>query len=457
MQPGTDTPDETAQAAVDGFIKQLDEHYGTADVVIGRLFLGMFLRGSFLAELVLDQTGRVPIDLVTPDPWSVRFRWREDPARGPVQQLCQWQKGTLVDLDRQTIRYVPVDAMPGSPYGRPLVAPALFVSLFLLVMLHDLRRVIQQQGYPRLDIEIVSDVVRQEIPEDIRSNPTAVNRWLTDIFTQITTAYSALPPDATYIHDSKVKINRPVGTVDASSLGGIDAIISGLERMSVRALKTMPFLLGLSETTTETQANRQYEAYIQGIKAIQHYAETPLSRLLTLALQAQGIIATVTITFAENRAAEMLRDAQVQKLTQDIATVGYEAGHISQDEAADMVFGHPAEEPEPRPSAAPVEPPGATEPQDPNDVEPEPGANRASDSAPRPAARRLRSERQSIRALFQPTGDLTLPPIPDPDITDDDLARAVATWDTLMPARYDGLLDAEPLTSEPVTPNGKES
>ena len=263
---------------------------------------------------------------MTPDPWSVRFRWREDPARGPVQQLCQWQKGTLVDLDRQTIRYVPVDAMPGSPYGRPLVAPALFVSLFLLVMLHDLRRVIQQQGYPRLDIEIVSDVVRQEIPEDIRSNPTAVNRWLTDIFTQITTAYSALPPDATYIHDSKVKINRPVGTVDASSLGGIDAIISGLERMSVRALKTMPFLLGLSETTTETQANRQYEAYIQGIKAIQHYAETPLSRLLTLALQAQGIIATVTITFAENRAAEMLRDAQVQKLTQDIATVGYEAG-----------------------------------------------------------------------------------------------------------------------------------
>src|SRR5690606_28043428 len=132
----------------------LDDHYGSVDIVFGRLFMSAFLRGALFAELVLDSGGRVPVDLATPDPISVRFRRVQDPQRGPIWQPGQWQGGEFVPLDRPTVRYTPVDPFPGSPYGRPLAAPSLFTTLFLLAMLHDIRRVVQQQGYPRLDISL---------------------------------------------------------------------------------------------------------------------------------------------------------------------------------------------------------------------------------------------------------------------------------------------------------------
>lgn len=432
LRPGTDEADPAAQLALDAFIGTLDELYGAIDVTIGRLFLGMFLRGAFLAELVLDAAGRLPVDLVTPDPWCVRFRWREDAVRGRVQQLCQWQGGRLVDLDRATIRYVPVDPMPGSPYGRPLVAPSLFVALFLLVTLHDLRRVIQQQGYPRLDVEIVSEEVRAQMPVDIREDPVAVQTWLTDVWTQITAAIRALEPDDTYVHDSKVKMNRPIGTVDSSSLGGVQAVIEGLERMCVRALKTMPFLMSLSQASSEATSNREWEAHLQGVKAIQHYAETPLSRLFTLALQAQGIVATVRVRFAENRASERQRDALSEQTEIANARAKYDAGWTSQDEASQEITGRAADVPEPRAPAAGA---GTTQPATTN---PDPGSARS-----QPAQQRDR------RAKLVPLGhDQPFDSLPDVTITDDDMDRAVDVWNERMPPRVNGLLAATVVNGE---------
>lgn len=346
LRPGTEEEDPRAQAALDDFLASLGEVYGTLDVVIGRLFLGLFLRGAFLAELILDAAGRVPIDLATPDPWSIRFRTVVDPVRGPVWQLVQWQGGSApVPLDRPTIRYVPVDPFPTSPYGRPLVSPALFISLFLLAMLHDLRRVVQQQGYPRIDLEIDQAAIRAALPNLSDADFTTYMQAAVD---QIQSGYAALEPDDAYIHVNWVKVNKPVGTVDATSLGGIGAVIDTLERMVVKALKTTPLLQALNAATSEATANREWEAHLQSIKAIQHYVETPLGKLFALALQVQGIAATVRVEFAENRASEMQRDALTEQTRIANARAKYDNGWLSHDEAAQEVTGHAADVPEPR-------------------------------------------------------------------------------------------------------------
>jgi hypothetical protein len=136
-------------------------------------------------------------------------------------------------------------------------------------------------------------------------------------------------------------VNRPVGTVDAN-LAGLDSIITMLERMAVRALKTMPLMLGITETTGDIQSNRQFEAYSAGIRSIQHYAETMLGRLFTLALEAQGIQADVEFEFAEFRASEELRDAQTEQLKILNEKEKVNAGWIDNDEAAETITGHKA-------------------------------------------------------------------------------------------------------------------
>jgi hypothetical protein len=424
LRPGTDEQDPVAQAALDAWVAQLGDLYGSPDVVLNRLFISAWMRGAVLAELVLDEAGRAPVDFATPDPYWIRFQRISDPVRGTVHQLGQFQGGRFVPLDRPTITYIPVDPVPGVPYGRSLVAPALFTALFLIGILHDLRRVVSQQGYPRPDIEIDLEVLSKQMPSELQGDPTAQQVWLQGIVDAVSTAYGSLEPDDAYVHTSVVRLNKPMGTVDAASLGGLDAIIQALERMAVRALKTAPFMMAMTQSTTETQANRQWEQHLQGIKSIQHLVEAVVQRLGTIVLQVQGIVATVEMRFAENRAAELLRDAQVDVLKLNYATGAYTAGFLSQDEASQYAAGKNADVPEPRATIAAIAQPTVP----PNTVNPDPGANRSA---------------RSRRARLVPKGaDRPFEPIPASTLGEDDGDRLAELWDDSVDAKHAGMLRA---------------
>lgn len=343
---GKKTPYARGQAAIDAFLDKLDDNYGAVDIVFGRLFMSAFLRGALFMELVLDEAGRNPVDLVTPDPITVRFKRVDDPQRGPVWKPGQWQQGQFVLLDRPTVRYTPVDPFPDSPYGRPLAASTLFVSLFLLAMLHDIRRVVQQQGYPRIDLSIDSEKLAT-ILDQYTDDPDAYEAKVTEIVQQVIDAYAQLEPDDAYVHTDVTTVNRPVGAVDSSSLGAVDTLIAALERMATRALKSMPLMMGIKEGSSDTDSNRQWEIFVAGLKSIQHYAETMLERLLTLALEAQGIQAKVEFRFAELRAAEELRDQQVMTMKIANAERIRNNNWWTQDQASEYVTGEPAVGPAP--------------------------------------------------------------------------------------------------------------
>lgn len=355
------------QQALDDFLNVLKERYGSVDIIIGRLFLSAFLRGALFAELVLNAAGTMPLDIATPDPSTARWRQQVDPELGPIYQLGQWQRGGFVPLDRPTIRYLPIDSLPGHPEGRAIAAPALFCAVFELAMLHDIRRVIQQQGYPRIDISVVMERLRANMPPAAANDAAQLRAWVQETIHQVEEVYCGLEPDDAYVHTDDVQVNRPVGAVDSSSLGAITGIIEALERMLVRALKSMPLLLATNQTGTETQSNREWEVYAAGIKAIQHLAEGLLEHLCTLALRAQGIPAVVQWRFAELRAAELLRDAQSEALRIANARAKYDNGWESQDEASNEVVGHDADVDAPR---APIQATGITTPN------PEPGSNK---------------------------------------------------------------------------------
>lgn len=375
-RPGKqDTPYPEAQAALDTFLDRLDDLYGSVDVVFNRLFLGAWLRGAFLAELVLVQGQDAPVDLATPDPATARFKLADDPLRGKVWQLGQLQPFAaleraagrtaapplpaaatgmgFVPLDVATVRYVPVDPFPGSPYGRPLVSPALFTTLFLLGLLHDLRRVVAQQGYPRLDISIALDRLKATMPAAMQEDAALFREWVAGSIAEVQAILRSLQPDDTYVHTDVNTVNRPVGAIDASVMGGAVELIDRLEAQATRALKSSPLLMGDTGRVSEAAANRLWEAHLQGIKSLQHLAEGMLERLFGLALQWQGYAATVQLRFAENRASEEGRDAITlhQKIVN--AALMYARGWVDQDEAAQMVVGHAPDQPEPRiPTAA---------------------------------------------------------------------------------------------------------
>jgi hypothetical protein len=379
FKPGTETVDKQGTALVKEFLATLEGLYGSVDIPINRLFVNTFLRGGMIAELVLDKSGRKPIDLAVPDARWIYFRRLQDPERGFVWQPYQYQGAQQVPLDKPTIRYVPLDPFPGSPYGRSIMAPALFLAIFSIGLLHDLRRVVAQQGYPRLDVAISIEKLLAAMPPDQSQDLESRRNWLNSVVAEVEKNFNQLEPDDAYCHTDVVTLGRPVGTVDASSLGAIDGLLAALDRLSSRSLKSTPLMMGLTEGMSEANANRHAEAYAAGIKAVQHPTESLLGYLFTLALQAQGRQATVQVRFAELRASEMLRDSQTEALKLKNAALAYALGYVDMNTAANMALGVPkADQQEPRiPTAGIQGGGGGAGNLNPDAVQPEPGVNRS--------------------------------------------------------------------------------
>jgi hypothetical protein len=285
VRPGSDKPDERATAVLKQFLTSLPGPYDVPlrvpfDTIVNQLFMGAFLRGAFMAELVLDENGRLPLNIATPDPYSARFKKMKHPQLGTVWQLGQYQGQQWTPLDRPTVRYVPIDPAPGRPYGRAIVSPALHTTLFLIGILHDLRRVVAQQGWPRINLEVDFEALAEMAPDDSKPGTEGFEEWVTAVIAEIETVYASLEPDDAYVHANTIKVNGSVGTLGAQALGMIDTLITKLERMAARAMKQMPLLLGIDESTTDANANRQWEIQAAGIKSIQHLCETMLEHLL---------------------------------------------------------------------------------------------------------------------------------------------------------------------------------
>lgn len=359
VAPGTDevVAAPRAKAAVDEMIATIGRRYGTFGVAVNTLNTNALLRGAYFGEGVLDAAGRKLIHLAIPDAASARFRRERDSELGTVDRLGQMQGGRFVPLDRRTIRYIPVDRFPDSPYGRPPLAAAIFTALFRLGLLRDLRRVVAQQGWPRHDIEVdetklYEQMKRMTEAEGEKFDFDAFFAQVDAMLARVSEQYAKTPPDGAFVHTKDSKINRPTGAVDASALGAVDGLMRAVERASVQALKTQGFLLSLSETTTETQAIRQMEAFMQTIRAFQHDNESLLSDELTIGLEVQGIPEQVRFRYAENRASEEQRDQMVLQLKLTNARTAYDNGLIDQDEQAQMALGKDkAAQPAPRAAA----------------------------------------------------------------------------------------------------------
>jgi hypothetical protein len=348
-RPGTKVETPAGRAAVKDFLKLLETRHGSVDVVINKLFWAAFIRGAMLSELVLDEE-QAPIDIATPDPVTIRFERTLDPLLGQVWVPGQFQGGRYVELTRSdTISYLPVDPVPGAaPYGRSPAAPALFTSVFVLGMLHDVRRVVAQQGHMRMDLSIQLEELRKALPPNIVADPGAFRDWVNNTIQWLESTYKALEPDDAFVHTSDIVANRPIGTMNSDAVQAIDGLIKPMERLLARSLKTTGVLMLLDSAASDATATRQWEVEVAGIKSVQHLGEAVLSRLLTTACTASGVEGEVEFQFAELRVSELFRDEQTRGLVIDNAEKMYMSGWISQDEAAELATGHDADQPEPR-------------------------------------------------------------------------------------------------------------
>lgn len=338
---GTGEEDEAAKEDLDLLIQRFElpnvmqfESSRSIKKVANQLMLSTITRGAAALEVVLA-AGNSDVAFLAPvDPATIQFKFEQD-------RYVPYQNEGKLSLDIPTFLYEGLDEKIDSPYGRgPLVA-ALNTIMFQLQLLNDLKAVVHNQGYPRLDIKILEEVLLKRMPISIRNNEKEKSKWLNAKLTEIIDMYNGLEPDDTFVHFDSLEVNTVGGGKGGGAMFDPEKLFNVVDNLIMAGLKTMSTILGRRSTgNTESFAKMEIKMYMKGVQAIQEVVERVLSRALTLALNIRGKQGLVEFKFKPVEIRTELEQAQFEQIHLMNIQFKRDQGWIDQNEAAMIAVGH---------------------------------------------------------------------------------------------------------------------
>jgi len=325
--------DEQGKQLLDVLVPRLNARYGGLNGLIVQWLLTGFLQGAIVGEIALTE-GLNDVDDVYPvDPYMIETTL--DEAGKPVDWFVP-TSGPRVEMNPEKFWYIPIDPYIDDPYGRPPAAPVLQEVWFDIAIITDLRKVVHNQGWPRIDIKVVEEVLLKSAPLSVKNDPEKLATWLNDRITDVQAAYNDLQPDDSFVHFDSVE----VGTADSSGrMFDSVSIIRAIERRMTKALKQLPILMASNEGTTETHGTVQWQIFVAGLRSLQGPIEFIMSRMFKFALEVQGYQAEVECWFEPIRTTDRKADAEAERTEIDNAIKKWLAGWQTWEESAIEITG----------------------------------------------------------------------------------------------------------------------
>ena len=285
---------ESAKPVIDDFIARLETKHHDFDVILDRIFAGIYKGGAMFIELELNASADMAVDIAVMDPYVARFHRVED-----EWLLGQWQNGKWVYLHEDpTVMYVPFNAGPNEPFGKSMLESAPLDVVRMLGVMNDFRRVLESQGWARADFEINSEKLKDFMPPEIIGDVDAEDEFIQDFINGVNQMYSNLKPNEGYGHLDIVKVNMPTGgQMQSSFFGLVDGLMRLYDRRVGRATGSTPIKQHSNESIAETHAREQRKDYRIDISSIQSTVAGTLSTELGYVLRAEGVKGKVMFYF----------------------------------------------------------------------------------------------------------------------------------------------------------------
>lgn len=285
---------ESATPVIDDFIARLETKHHDFDVILDRIFAGIYKGGAMFIELELNASADMAMDIAVMDPYVARFH-----RVGNDWMLGQWQNGKWVSLQEDpTVMYVPFNAGPNEPFGKSMLESAPLDVVRMLGVMNDFRRVLESQGWARADFEINSEKLKDFMPPEIIGDVEAEDDFIRDFINGVNQMYSNLKPNEGYGHLDIVKVNMPTGgQMQSSFFGLVDGLMRLYDRRVGRATGSTPIKQHSNENVAETHAREQRKDYRIDISSIQSTVAGTLSTELGYVLRAEGVKGEVMFYF----------------------------------------------------------------------------------------------------------------------------------------------------------------
>jgi hypothetical protein len=323
---------------------------GGADTLMGTLFMSFLSYGGAGIDVEITDDLLDVVDFHPFGPADIEFRGVKDEATGKVK-IKMFPARTLPGVDKVPVNpvqthYVPVDPDLDDPYGRPPFLPALDSLLKLTNTIKVLQDVAKVHGFGMRDVKLLEIAVRDRAPENLKApgNEDALAAYMDSILAQVKSALEELEPTDTFAHWD----NMEIGTTVPGGQGiNLDSVIAILGRRAKTALKTMPILLGETESTTQTRGTVQWQVYVKGIKTVQQLCKRLMEAAYNTALRVWGIPGRTCIEFETVRETDELIEANVETAIINNAERKYKLGVIDHAQMSDEIAGHSPKGPRP--------------------------------------------------------------------------------------------------------------
>lgn len=188
--------DEAGNAYLTDVFGRINAASGGLRGLISQWLLSGFLQGAVCGEIELAEGLREVADVHAVDPATIAY------TRNENQRLVMWQQESGVGagqkigpLDPEKVIYVPIDPWIDDPYGRPPASPVLQEVWFDVSLMLGLRKVVHNQGWPRIHIKILEEAMMAAAPESLKRDPANLAEWLNDRLSEVQEAYNNLAED----------------------------------------------------------------------------------------------------------------------------------------------------------------------------------------------------------------------------------------------------------------------
>lgn len=298
----------------------------------------MLLRGMDAAELVFDKT-MIPSELRLVDPASLEWREKQPGVYAPVQK----PKGAQVEIDLNIPTFFvsrfhqdPTDVYTFSPF-----VAAINTIAARQEVINELYRIMRVVGYPRLDVKVLEEVIIQNAPVTIRSNPEKLREFVNAEIGRIGTTIQNIRSDQALVHSSAVEA-KIINEKNPGAGMQITEVIEVLDAQNQAALKVMPAVVG--KGNGGQVAGTEARLFALGADSLNRAIAQVLTKALTLAARLAGYAGRVEVRFppVELRPELELEPQKVMKsarLKQDLSV-----GLITDVEYHMEMYGRPPPE-----------------------------------------------------------------------------------------------------------------
>lgn len=264
----------------------------------------IMVRGACAGEVVLNDRCTDVVDIVPVDPSTIWFRreagtgrlvpWQY--VRNPLPLVGEEWFGNYKKIDTPTFIYEEFDPMVDDPYGRTPMLPVLQVVFFHMQVLQDLKAVVHNQGYPRLDISMLEEVLIKNMPNNIKNDPQKQSQFLKERLEEFEQHFSSLNPDDSLIHWDSVKIGYLQGG-NSGPMIDVKKLIDIIDTQMATGLKTLLTMLSRHQGSTESYSSIDTKIYIKNVESARSVTKRFWQRAFSLCARVRGAQIRVEVDY----------------------------------------------------------------------------------------------------------------------------------------------------------------